>query len=817
MSRKRTNYEKKGIVRQIAGSIFASQKVRTPDSKWRPRKTQFERLHGDDGEEDDELETTNFINRAFSIESELHEYKRDLLFEKKTQTFETLKKKRDLSSITIKPSLRDKHNSRTLSARNKRVRRNATKNVDNLFEQDPFNSKNIERSDESIDDTASRNTSTSKQTSSSHQTEFHTVKSDPSDYFSKQLKTLTKSNLDLITSTSAGRTSSQSSHGIENINRRGRFHQFTIDEDKESTVVDPVVYPGDETIVDSDDELLLDENSQYSFGYTSKGTLIQRRGPQAPTKKIANEFEAEYFTSMKESTNFDRTHDRFENSYSDEIDENNSKGDVFDVIRMGGVPDSTTNRRKPTSRDPSQQFQSTHSLAYSESSCEDVHDNKLADSNLAVGLAENASASNTYDERKRRNPLSPLNVIHQSTSRANCSSLKKEKRRLDTEPEPHTRPDPDASWSAFPCLPEKKPDPKGTNAKTLPTFIKDSHSCTPVQSDKSASNVGKRAAANMKTTGACGVASNQLPFINTESSLHNLEHQRTTEYCYQAENRASQQMSHRKENKATGKVSPTPNYQTMDEDDDIYDETLEYEYGYMKHRESDGNRIGIQSFPMDKNCVLYGSASSSDSSHFKSKSAHSRSLHDRSHASLCLHNHENLLKSNKRDKYRYDQVDDQETRSLNGRSHNPRYSRVELSEFQDEDAESYEEKSLERHSTCSVSFTKPLGVPNNAIMASMLFRRHHNIDTQIVEETLKAKELEYKKDKCRGDIPQSIQAMDGVSCVSSFSEDTAAQIAVWRKPTRDLLEHFSRSRKTEHDFKMHIQNQRAQATELFEA
>lgn len=99
----------------------------------------------------------------------------------------------------------------------------------------------------------------------------------------------------------------------------------------------------------------------------------------------------------------------------------------------------------------------------------------------------------------------------------------------------------------------------------------------------------------------------------------------------------------------------------------------------------------------------------------------------------------------------------------------------------------------------------------------MLFRRHHNIDTQVVEAKLKAKEQEYKTDRSRGDIPQSVQAVDGISCVSSFSEDTAAQIEAWRKPTKDLLEHFSRSRRTEFDYKKHLKEQRTDATELFEA
>ena len=97
----------------------------------------------------------------------------------------------------------------------------------------------------------------------------------------------------------------------------------------------------------------------------------------------------------------------------------------------------------------------------------------------------------------------------------------------------------------------------------------------------------------------------------------------------------------------------------------------------------------------------------------------------------------------------------------------------------------------------------------------MLFRRHYSNDAQLVEEKLKAREEECKPDRKRGDIPQSIQALDGVSFVSSFSEDTAAQIAAWRKPTRDLLEHFSRSRMA--DYNIRERTQRTEQSELFEA
>ena len=118
----------------------------------------------------------------------------------------------------------------------------------------------------------------------------------------------------------------------------------------------------------------------------------------------------------------------------------------------------------------------------------------------------------------------------------------------------------------------------------------------------------------------------------------------------------------------------------------------------------------------------------------------------------------------------------------------------------------------------TASYCKPLGLPNNAIMASMLFRRHHNIDKRAVEAKIKAKEEENSKlDSNRGDIPQSIHAFDETSCVSSFSDDTA-MLDAWKKPSRDLLDHFHAQRKNQLEMKSQLREQQAKAsTALFEA
>jgi hypothetical protein len=125
------------------------------------------------------------------------------------------------------------------------------------------------------------------------------------------------------------------------------------------------------------------------------------------------------------------------------------------------------------------------------------------------------------------------------------------------------------------------------------------------------------------------------------------------------------------------------------------------------------------------------------------------------------------------------------------------------------------------NSTAEGSFTKPLGFPSNAIMASMLFRTHYNIDQQDVEKKIKAKEEENTKNKKarRDDIPDAIHAdYDYMTNVSSFSEETFHFQETWRKPSRDLLDYFSKDRKMRVDTGERLERQRAKAkAALFEA
>jgi hypothetical protein len=93
---------------------------------------------------------------------------------------------------------------------------------------------------------------------------------------------------------------------------------------------------------------------------------------------------------------------------------------------------------------------------------------------------------------------------------------------------------------------------------------------------------------------------------------------------------------------------------------------------------------------------------------------------------------------------------------------------------------------------------KPImGLPNNAIAASMLFRTSYNIDKEEVDAKLKAKAEEnssFRRGPRQGNVPHSIAANDTVSVVSSFSDETA-MLDPWRKRSQTLLNYIHANNK----------------------
>ena len=273
--------------------------------KWRPRKNQFQLLDGDDDDnslpgdfQENDSSAWNVQPVVSQSESELGDYRREIMFEKKATALKKTpimtNKKRELSPL--KPPGKDSSSKNPLQ----KMRRTANKYQQLSFSPsedtfsapttDPFGFETIEKS--------------------------NSATSDPTDFFSKeQTSKLTMGNLEKMNS--VPNMSSPAVKGAEEKTAKERkFYQFTVDEDKTSTVVEssiklPADYPGGEYSID---ELSCDE--------TSQGTRIQRKEKREPneisvtsshSRTHANEvkeFDA-FFTEMDQGKNEENKFDDF--------------------------------------------------------------------------------------------------------------------------------------------------------------------------------------------------------------------------------------------------------------------------------------------------------------------------------------------------------------------------------------------------------------------------------------------------------------------------------------------------------------------------
>mmetsp|Transcript_24392 Transcript_24392/g.51901 ORF Transcript_24392/g.51901 Transcript_24392/m.51901 type:complete len:433 (-) Transcript_24392:139-1437(-) len=147
-----------------------------------------------------------------------------------------------------------------------------------------------------------------------------------------------------------------------------------------------------------------------------------------------------------------------------------------------------------------------------------------------------------------------------------------------------------------------------------------------------------------------------------------------------------------------------------------------------------------------------------------------------------------------------------------------------IDDYDDDEVRSASGFSVGKSSMAS-SRTKPLTLPSNAIMGSMLFQTQHDIDQSDVEQKINAFDRENSRQKdirhSRGGIPDAVTADDDyMTTVSSFSESTSAYLQEpWRKPSRDLLNHFTSARTLDMDYRQRpIRTSRMEESQgLFEA
>ena len=89
----------------------------------------------------------------------------------------------------------------------------------------------------------------------------------------------------------------------------------------------------------------------------------------------------------------------------------------------------------------------------------------------------------------------------------------------------------------------------------------------------------------------------------------------------------------------------------------------------------------------------------------------------------------------------------------------------------------------------------------------MLFQTQHDIDQNDVQEKINAFEQENSRQRkirnSQGGIPDAVNMDDDyMTTISSFSEGTSAYLQEnWRKPSRDLLNHFTSARALDMEYR----------------
>lgn len=738
------------------------------------------------------------------------------------------------------------------------------------------------------DDESSRQTDSSKQTSSTkhthpsqHHPSFNTVSSDPSDFFSKDaVNVLTQQNLARMAAMSGTYSSIPEEQtkfgGYQNQSLRSnasqtKFYQFAIDEDKESTVVESNVLPlsfgedddqliGEAAMRDSDDEEdSADDKSDNCPSVASKGTRIQKRSPLPNHAFTGNQTISHIKTPQTDLFFESSLEQNPRQDFCLSLDRDDFKHTVV------GNDDDTfaeliQNRNVSERSDP---FCSSESV--SNSFLQSGHQSPTAPKGASASYGRQASAQSlSYSPSPVRNrekhalkksppppfgrhirdgrlPLSPLSNVKQIATQSNPPLVSP--RHHSSRPERNLalpsvgamevkdrKPDPDESWFdashrlksssgsktqmdiRMRQIMMKKPDPFSSfnafGTASSKTLMEDNRSSTKKQRrDPSFSDPFVHEAFEDVGTSDPFNHDQQPDFFPSAEDVWGFEEKFAPKKIVDDEGSTKENLQTLKLNgKYEGPIResalPTPaalgfqngkrmTGQTNDEYVDIDSSVNSEDKNEDSNDDDDNSVVDVPAAPMGiQNLQKEGQLSSN-----LSLAAHSRSFHSELNRSV----HSNGLPKHHR-----------------SRPHDHDASRAN----DDNDDASLGKVSI------SASYTKPLALPSNAIMASMLFRTHYDNDKTAVEKKIKAKEEENVRHKSsrRGDIPNSVHAdYDYMTTVSSFSDGTATFQEAWKKPSRDLLDYFSKARTLDMESEKYLQSQQAnrinsaKGASLFEA
>lgn len=853
----------RGLVRRIAGNLFsadAGPRNNEPDGGWRPRKAQFNRLGGDQFEDDPHEDILN----NFSTESETGEYKRELMFEHKKKAFkardhhqhQNRNNKRDLASINLKPSARDKKpksrngNSSGDNGKAKKRRTNddLLQSPNDPFESGPFNFENI-GCDDSIDE--SKQSRGAVSAASSSQNTFH---SDPTDFFAKkpasffkaapkhkapplaaapQPVSLTSNNLATMAAMaaeSAGLTQSFSGDnyddGIENLNPRSKFYQFNIDEDKESTVILPVGFGDHDDQSDDDDEETTQDNG---FDFYKKAAA------PAPVNKVDSPLRG--FLNPKKNDVTPITHPPNHFNFSSEASVDDSGFDAFGFNSQPAFEPKAAPFLKAKKNDTPAMIETQDSFKvetksnfkFEETRAKRPSSPPHAAKNdpFAVGTpskyldATHIKANLPRFTQKNQSKRDPFGTpSHELDSTPRKESYPRTSHEVPTRrqsPAPPSRDDSTRSMRSLPrasheMVPTHRQSPVSLarqKFESLSRPVATQSPAFPSHSTPTRDKIGFQQRPKRPKSQPRPSRSQRQPLssLNPPNSASRIPTKQKDVHGFGFDPFAPKpDMAWSNTNMSLGQMlenKPDPFEQKPDPGGDIFDSfsvpprplfenPAEPAVGtFRPHsplfnkpvepmQENDAQEHWDTSFaPRVKlaNDVIEDDYEGEEEDQFDHQDDWGRGT-------------DSPVGSGGHLAYRGASIGSRATsvssysKSSHGRPASRLYSHGSVS-------------SQSSHKQDSVrSPVKPLGLPNNAIMASMLFRTAHNIDTKAVEAKIKAKEEEHSKIQSnRGDVPESVHAYDDTySCVSSFSEDTGMMMEQnWRKRSNNLLDYFATS------------------------
>jgi len=844
MKNKKTNYESKGFVRRLmkkgasfkslsggeslSGSLASNSKGRfgnNEDSKWRPRKNQFELL--DCCDDEDSLSAAldygnpsswNIKNALSSAESETLDYRRDIMYEQKATALKkapvknkNIDRKRDLVRSPIKPPCKDSSAIRAPTSSAKKVpqkkQRQDIERGDNNMQADlNFSSNTCTSSDDPFftpttdsfgfeihekhnnamkPSTISRHIEQSTGSRQTHpHSSYNTVISDPTDFFSKgQTTKLTMNNLakmdsDFITTTNSTAKKNSQNDGMMKLVKERKFYQFAVDQDRTSTVVEstlqlPADYPGGDYSIDDDTEISCDE--------TSQGTRIQQRSvtaePVSELKQQLTEDDSNFFPKNTKSittsetaldtllsSNHSRNHANevkaFDAFFTSDNGIEKSQGKKTDAFFSSSIDND---RFFPTfggAKEPYPQAPPPAETEISSFGGDNYFDPRLMSTNELGGSGSSQTQRGRPENRHLQQSIKSL-TYSVSPDHKNYNGVVPQNGR-----QPLT-------------LKNLQPSSGGKKNKTFPVV----NNTVPKKSDQcnewfALDNVREHEAHFQFDNFAAPSSS----FKKRQSSISSCNFQSPPADPFESSfpNQASA-----KENFAV----KSNRYEDLDD------------WGMSQNKQQNQRYIRRdEDRPLQKSLCDDDSDDNEDDDSFDDVGQWERPAPTSiGRAVIVSQNRPNGISRARLTS---------STRQHDHASYNRPSRNQYIDDYDDDDARSVSGFSVGKVSRASAgSRTKPLALPNNAIMASMLFQTQYDIDQNDVEEKITAFEQEQSRQKktrlSQGGIPDAVDANDDyMTTVSSFSEGTSAYLQEsWRKPSRDLLNHFNNTRALDNDYR----------------